>query len=118
MSSNARKYMHIYPVDFIQEYLWNVLPTHSLLYPTHSQIHTHPVVLKLSSSVTVSLTSPDWVDLYPLCMFNFSLYFTFLIDMFVMGALVLLLLLVCELLKNRNSGSPEPQALCPELNCS
>lgn len=110
--------MHIYPVDFIQEYLWNVLPTRSLLYPTHSQIHTHPVVLKLSSSVTVSLTSPDWVDLSPLCMFNFSLYFTFLIDMFVMGALVLLPLLVCELLKNRNSGSPGPQALCPELDCS
>jgi len=30
-SSNARKYMHIYPVDFMQEYSWNVLPTRSLL---------------------------------------------------------------------------------------
>ena len=87
-------------------------------YPTHPQIHTHPVVLKFSSSVMFSLTSSDWVDLSPLCMFNFSLYITFLIDMFVMRALVVLPLLVCELLENRHSGFPGPQALCPELDCS
>lgn len=68
--------MHIYPVDFMQEYSWNVLPMCSLLTPLF-QIHTHPAVLKFSSSVMVSLPSPDWVDLSPLCMFNFFFIFYF-----------------------------------------
>lgn len=92
----------------------------SVPYLIPPQIHTYPVVLKSPISRMVSLTSPNCVHHSLLHVFNVfcKFYFTFLICVFVMMALVLLPALGSELPENRDSDSFVSVAPVPSYSSS
>lgn len=96
----------------------------SLPYAIHPQIHIHPVELKSSIFLMVSLTSPNCVDLSPLHVFN-----VFVNCILLFWHMCLWWWHWCYCLhwpgsflrteiRTHSSSWPPGLALCPELGCA